>query len=182
MPQQVRLHVLLASVMRRTNQCSRAQVKLHVHTLACTTHKVARIVPKEHSSLRKSDFRRTSCISPAQIGFYGARVSNDTGECSCSLAGGEFRAQEAIWRVPGASFTAAISTIACGSNPLIFWMTRSTSVCSLGVSCIADYPFHQTSALSLSSGNTTICSPSFLKISSVHGVMYCMVSSVGLSV
>lgn len=73
-------------------------------------------------------------------------------------------------------------TIACGSNSLIFRMTRSTSVYSLGVSCMADYPFNQTSALSLSSGNTTMCSPSFIKISSVYGVMYCMASSVGLSV
>src|SRR6516165_4849316 len=84
-PQQARLNALLASVMRRTNQCSLAQVKVHVHKLACTTQEVARTVPKEHPSLRTSDLRRTSCISPAQIGSHGARASHDTCACSCAL-------------------------------------------------------------------------------------------------
>ena len=53
-------------------------------------------------------------------------------------------------------------------------------------SVIWQMPVHmacnQPSALSLSSGNARICSPSLTKMSSVHGVMCCMVSSVGLSV
>src|SRR5215472_15719502 len=66
-PQQARLHALRASVMRRTNQCSRAHVKVYVHTLAFTTQEVARTVPKEHSSLHKSDFLGTSSFSAAQL-------------------------------------------------------------------------------------------------------------------
>src|SRR5215468_850348 len=66
-PHQARLHALLASVMRRTHQCARAQVKVHVHKLACTTQEVARTVPKENPSLRQSDVRRTSACSAAQL-------------------------------------------------------------------------------------------------------------------
>jgi len=53
--------------MGRTNQCARAQVKAHVHKLACTTQEVARTVPQENPSLRTSDFRRTSAFSAAQL-------------------------------------------------------------------------------------------------------------------
>jgi len=81
--------------------------KLHVRKLVLTVQGAGLHLQQENPSLRQSDVRRTRCISPAHIGSHGARASHDTGACSGSLAGGECRAQEALWRVPGASFTAA---------------------------------------------------------------------------
>ena len=70
---------------RWPEQCARAQVKVHVHKLAFTTHEVARTVPKENPTDRKNKrhFRATSCVyfftSPARCSSTAKRGTANFG-------------------------------------------------------------------------------------------------------